>query len=155
MLMKDMYTPDFSALIPELLDWNDGKGIDPEAWTGSAGNYALAAGYSLLFWPRFTLHDGYVLRHGFSLKTLREWEATPSGDRKSTEQVMNHLHIDDIHYHSEANEAQLRYLGRTLAEIHEVKLGRDFPDRSFEVLFNDEAGLDPLDYQLTFWQTAG
>ena len=65
---------------------------------------------------------------------------------------MNHIHVADIHCNVEATEAQLRYLGRVLKDIHEVKLRRDFPDLQFTVWFNDVAGLDSIDYQLTFWQ---
>ena len=66
---------------------------------------------------------------------------------------MNHIHSIDIHCNdSTANGAQLRYLGRVLKEIHEVKLRADFPDRRFVVEFNDEPGLDPIDYQMSFWQ---
>jgi hypothetical protein len=67
---------------------------------------------------------------------------------------MNHLHISDIHYHVEANESQLRYLGRVLKDIHQVKLRQDFPDIRFTVDFNDEDGLDQVEYELTFWQSA-
>jgi hypothetical protein len=39
----------FSALIPELKDWNNGAGIDAEGWVECVGNYPLAIGYSLIF----------------------------------------------------------------------------------------------------------
>ena len=66
---------------------------------------------------------------------------------------MNHVHIADIHCNEASPpEAQLRHLGRVLRHIHEVKLKADFPDRSFVVEFNDEPGLDPVDYQFSFWQ---
>ncbi len=37
--MTDMSEPDFTTLIPELCDWNDGAGIDAENWI--AGDYEL------------------------------------------------------------------------------------------------------------------
>jgi hypothetical protein len=150
--MEDQSRSDFSDLIPELSQWNNGRGIDPEIWIGSMGNYELAAGYSLIFWPKFVLFEGYVLRGGFSLKALRGFEK--KGERSGVEAVMNHLHISDIHYHVEANESQLRYLGRVLKDIHQVKLRQDFPDIRFTVDFNDEDGLDQVEYELTFWQSA-
>ncbi|WP_294174376.1 hypothetical protein [uncultured Sphingomonas sp.] len=67
---------------------------------------------------------------------------------------MNHPHIADIHCDVEPSEGQLRYLGRMLKEIHEVKLSRDFPHVRFAVSFNDEPGLNSIDYELTFWQAA-
>ena len=65
---------------------------------------------------------------------------------------MNHVHIADIHCNVEATEGHLRYLGRVLKDIHELKLSRDFPGVRFDVSFNDEPGLDLIDYQLTFCQ---
>jgi hypothetical protein len=146
--------PDFAALIPELSAWNGGAGIDPESWISCVGNYELATGYSLIFWPSFVSFDGYVLREGFSQESLRGFERATTGDRMAVEAVMNHVHIADIHCNVEPTEGQLRYLGRVLKDIHEVKLRRDFPGIRFAVSFNDEAGLDPTDYELTFWQAA-
>ena len=65
---------------------------------------------------------------------------------------MNHLHIADVHCNIESTEAQLRYLGRALKDLHEAKLKRDFPDLRLVVSFNDEPDLDLTDYQLSFWQ---
>lgn len=145
---------DFDALIPGLRDWNDGAGIDPRGWAECIGNYPLAIGYSLIFWPRFVRFEKYVLREGFSESSLRGFEAHTGVHRTSVEWVMNHVHMTDIHLNAEEepNEAQLRYLGRILKEIHEVKLRSDFPDLRFEVEFNDEPGLDPVDYQMSFYQ---
>jgi hypothetical protein len=150
--MTGRHSPHFAALIPELPRWNEGTGIDPESWVGCVGNYELAIGYSLVFWPAFVRFDGYVLREGFSEESLRGFKKAAAHDRASVEAVMNHIHMADIHCNVEATEAQIRYPGRVLKDIHEVKLTRDFPDLRFTVSFNDEADLDPLDYQLTFWQ---
>jgi hypothetical protein len=143
---------DFDELIPELKDWNNGAGIDPEGWVECVGNYPLFIGYSLIFWPRFVRFEKYVLREGFSEDSLRGFEAQAGASRKGVEWVMNHVHLDDIHYGEEATDAQLRYLGRVLKDIHEVKLNADFPDLRFVVEFSDEPGLDLLDYQISFWQ---
>jgi hypothetical protein len=150
--MADQRT-DFDALLPELRQWNDGDGISAQGWIGCMGSYPLAVGYSLLFWPRFVRFEHYVLRESFSESSLRGFEGQSGSSRASVEWVMNHIHLADIHYNAEPpTEAQLRYLGRLLGEIHAVKLGADFPDLRFEVEFNDEPGLDPIDYQLSFWQ---
>jgi hypothetical protein len=147
-----MMAEDFTALIPELPQWNNGDGIDSRGWIECVGNYELAAGYSLIFWPRFVRFEGYVLREGFSVESLRGFEEMTRRHRGAVEDVMNHIHIADIHCNVEATEAQLRYVGRVLKDIHEVKLGHDFPDLRFEVTFNDEPGLDLVDYQVSFWQ---
>ena len=144
---------DFAELISELPKWNNGAGIDPESWVGCSGSFELAIGYSLVFWPRFVEIDGYVLREGCSRQNLQSWKAGNDCERQSIEAVMNHLHIADIqHFEAAKNEAQLRFLGRVLKEIHETKLQRDFPNRAFTVTFNDEPGLDLIEYQLTFYQ---
>lgn len=144
---------DFDALLPEIRAWNNGDGISAEGWIECIGNYPLAIGYSLVFWPRFVRFEQYVLREGFSESALRGFEGRAGSNRASVEWVMNHVHLAHIHYNAEEpTEAQLRYLGRVLGEIHAVKLSADFPDLRFEVEFNDEPGLDPIDYQLSFWQ---
>ena len=100
-----------------------------------------------------------MLREGFSEEALRGFKQQPNSIeasvdtvRASVEAVMNHLHIADIHCNVQPTEAQLRYLGRVLKDIHDVKLRRDFPDLRFVVSFSDEPNLDLTDYQLTFWQ---
>lgn len=149
--MQSSAPADFFHLIPDLKNWNDGDGIEPEYWATANGSTELAIGYSLIFWPRFVLIDDHVLRHGETLDDLRVWQEAGTATRQQIEAVMNHVHIVDLH-EQEATEDQLRYLGRTLREIHEVKLAADFPDRRFVVSFPDEPGLDVYDYQLTFWQ---
>lgn len=147
--------PDFSELIPELRDWNDGRGIDIEAWIGCSGNFQLAIGYSKVFWPRFVEFETYVLREGFSVESLHGFEGNPPNDRQSVESVMNHLHIADIQYYGceDASPERLIYLGTVLREIHEVKLRWQFPHRQFEVLFLTPDTKDDLfGYQITFFQ---
>ena len=152
--MPEQIKPNFPTLIPELPAWNNGAGIDAEDWISCVGNFELAVGYSLVFWPSFVLFDGYVLREGFLESSLRGFENATGRDRRSVEAVMNHIHIADLHADgTTATEAQLRYLGRVLKDIYEVKLKRDFPRLQFTVVFNDEDGLDLTDYQLTFWQS--
>ncbi len=118
------------------------------------GNYALAIGYSLVFWPRFVEHEGYVLRLGFEERALRSVEGNAASNRQGVEALMNHLHLNDLHYEAAASEAQLRHLGRVLKATHEAKLARDFPGRRFAVVFNDEPGLDLERYELTFFRVA-
>ena len=143
-------------LIAELPAWNDGNGppVDAQSWIEMTGTYELAIGYSLVFWPRFIRFEDYVLRAGrFSEANLRNWERTHPGRRQVIEAVLNHLHIADLHCNDQTlTEAQCRYLGRTLRAAWETKLKLDFPDLTFEVVFNDEPGLDLTDYQLAFWQ---
>ena len=149
----DASEKEFDSLIPEMQAWNNGAGIEPKAWIGCEGRIELAIGYTLVFWPRFTLIDNYVLREGANEANLQKWEQTMQGDRRAIEAVLNQRHIADLHHdRASATAAQLRYLGRILKQIHTVKLRSDFPDRTFVVDFNDEPGHELIDYQLTFWQ---
>jgi hypothetical protein len=153
--MADPRQTNFEELIPELPLWNNGAGIDAEGWAQCMGNYELFVGYTLLLWPQFVKFDGYVLREGFSEESLRGFEREPydpADKRRSIEAVMNHEHLDAFHFGKDCKEVQLRYLGRTMKQMHEVKLAHDFPDLKFEVFFNDEPGLELDEYQLTFWQ---
>lgn len=143
---------DFDKLIPELKLWNGGSGIDPESWVSHTGRFDLAVGYSLMFWPSFVEHKGYILSEGFSTDSLESFEQTPARSKASIEWVMNHIHVLDLHGHDTPSEEQVRYLGRNFSEIHRVKLAHDFPEREFIVEFNDEPGLELIDYQFSFWQ---
>jgi hypothetical protein len=152
--MPDPDQPDTpSTLIAELAAWNDGEGVDAEDWIGMVGNYDLAIGYSQVFWPQFVRFEDYVFRRDFGTEAVRNWERPLKGNRSAVEAMLNHVHISDIHCNiMEVSEAQLRYLGRTLKAIYEVKLRADFPDLDFAVDFNDEPDLDLVDYQITFYQ---
>jgi len=138
----------------ELAAWNNGKGIDLESWVGCEGNFSLAVGYASLFWPNFVEFDGYILREDFSETSLRGFESQ-GNSRKSTEWVMNHLHIADIQHHGckDVSKDKIQVIGQVLKEIHEVKLQSQFPKSPCEVEFyvpEDEEDL--LEYQLSFWQ---
>ena len=146
---------DYAKLIPELPDWNNGKGIDVESWIDCTGTFQLAVGYSTLFWPRFVEFEGYVLREGFTIESLRSFQQQSSPSRRSVESVMNHLHIAAIHYHdlSHCTADHALYLGRVLREIYQAKLAWQFPTRRFEVVFDESAREDVMAYEITFYQS--
>ena len=136
--------------ILDLKNW----GSDVNSWLFNNGNFDLAVGYSLIFWPKFIVIDGYVLRHGATKKALTSFLEATNGNSVAAQSVVNHIHISDLHF-KDINEAQARHLGRTLRAIHKAKLEMDFPDHAFVVSFNDEPNLDLMDYELTFWQVSG
>jgi hypothetical protein len=141
----------------ELAPWNNGAGIDLESWTGCKGRFALAVGYSSIFWPEFVEFDGYLLRKGFAESSLRGYEKQQGSTRRGVEQVMNHLHIADIQHVgcADISEDKLIFLGQVLREIYEVKLNYQFPDRPCIVAFYTPPKADELfEYQITFWQKA-
>jgi len=144
---------DYTVLIPELKDWNNGDGIDVGSWVGCSGGFQLAIGYSTLFWPSFVAFEGYVLREGFTIEGLRACERQGS-DRKAIESLMNHIHIADTHYLGcpDISRERVVYLGRVLREIYTAKLAWQFPERSFTVHFDDSEFEELTSYQLTFYQ---
>lgn len=145
---------DFAELIPELPDWNNGRGISVEAWVGCSGSVELAVGYSRLFWPEFVEHEGCVFFADFSVESYRGFMQQCKGDRRRVEIVMNHRHVFSYFSHmgGSATEAQIIYLGRVLRDIWQAKLAHDFPDRTFVVSFPEDPSEDLTDYEVTFWQ---
>lgn len=146
----------FDDLIPELRDWNDGRGIDVESWIGHVGDYRKAIAYSAIFWPQFVEIEGCVVMEGSTREVVLQWLEYCGGDRRAAEATMNHLHLLDLHGAGcpDATAPRLVYLGRTLKESYEYKLQRDFPAKRFCVEF-DDAPVDPADltgYVLTFYQ---
>lgn len=146
---------DFETLIPELKDWNNGRGIDVESWIGCVGDFQKAIGYSTIFWPRFFEIDDCVVREGCTREYIQGWLAHCGGDRRAVETVVNHLHLLDLHHFgcTDATAERLAYLGRTLKEVYECKLEREFPTRTFTVEFDEPSSEALLDYVLTFYQT--
>jgi hypothetical protein len=147
-----METPE--SMKSELAAWNDGTGIDIESWLSCEGNFSLAVGYASIFWPSFTLFEGYILPEGFSEASLRGFEQNDT-NRKSIEWVMNHVHILDIHNRGcgDASKDKLLVLGNVLKEIYQAKLLWQWPDRPCTVEFYIPDDSDDLvEYQLSFWQ---
>ena len=146
-----MDTPE--SMQAELAAWNNGAGIDLESWIGCEGRFSLAVGYASIFWPAFTLIEGYILPQGVSEGSLRSWERN-GRSRQSIECVMNHVHIADIHYGcGDISIDKLLVIGNVLKEIYEAKLHWQFPDRpcSVELIIPDDPD-DLTSYQLSFWQ---
>jgi hypothetical protein len=140
----------------ELATWNNGAGIDLESWIGCAGNFKLAVGYSQIFWPTFENFEGYLLRSGFSLDSLRGFEYSCKKDRRAIESVMNHLHIADIHSYGcdDISRDKIQVIGQALKEIYTAKLAWQFPRLSTQVsLFVPNNPDDLADYEITFFQT--
>lgn len=151
-----METP--QSMKAELARWNNGKGIDLEGWLAASGNYELAMGYLSLFWPGLVEFEGYVLREGFSVDSLRGFERAAGANRRGVEAVMNHLHLADLHGpHAEGFSVdKALVLGHAMKAIYEAKLAREFPHRPCVVEFLIPESADALeDYQLTFWQLDG
>ena len=143
------------SMTAELQAWNSGKGVDLNSWVGCEGNFALAVGYSTLFWPRLVEFEGYILHAGFSVDALRGFEASSNGNRSSIEAVMNHRHIADMQHVGCADISfdKIKLLGGVLREMYEAKLAWQFPNKPCEVRLFLEGETDVRwAHEVTFWQ---
>lgn len=147
-------TDSFSDLIPELSQWNEGRGIDVDGWICGVGSFEHLIGYIELLWPTFVEHDDCVFLQGFSEEAYRGFMGQTGGNRRAVEAVMNHVHITDLFGNPALvpTRPQILHIGRKLKDIWACKLRRDFPGRSFAVSFPEEPEDDLLDYQVTFFQ---
>lgn len=143
-----------SSMKDELAAWNNGAGIDLESWVGCEGRFAVAVGYAAIFWPEFVEFEGYILRKGFSEKSLRGFEGQKGSSRRSTEWVMNHFHLQDFQHFgcADISPDKLVFLGNVLKEIYQAKLQWQFPDRPCTVELYVPQDEDLSEYQISFWQ---
>jgi hypothetical protein len=154
--------PNEENLIPEIKEWQKLNGVDftIENWIANEGNIKLAIGYSSIFWPAFIEHENCVfLKSHFTLEGYNSWKSADYVEYFSQiEYVINHIHILDLflrerEHGQEITKDQLIYLGNTLREIYEIKLSKEFVERTFVVTFNGQEDLDDLiDYELSFHQ---
>lgn len=146
----------FSMLIPELAEWNNGKGIDLESWIRTVGRYDHAIGYSAIFWPDFVEYDDCVFRSPMPEASYKKWQDTLGNDKSAIEAVANHEHILDLFVNSEFRPSRdvVLHIGSTLKTTWSCKLKMDFPRRRFEVKFPyNEDAVELIDYEITFFQT--
>ncbi len=148
-----MEIPD--SMKAELAAWNDGQGIDLDAWIGCTGNFSLAVGYAALFWPKFIEVDDFIFKAGVLNTDWQGYLNCKTATKLSIERTINHLHIADIQ-HTECEDIsadKLILLGTLLKDIYESKLAHQFPGKPCIVEFYQPDNRQELeDYQLTFWQ---
>ena len=151
---EEFMTSDPDNLIPELQDWNEGRGIDLSGYLQCLGNYELAIAFVHFFWPSFVEHDGCVLRVAPDIKNYEDWKKSFAGDRSGIESMLNHVHIVDIfpNVDNPPTRQQILYLGRQLQAMWISKLQRDFRDKQFAVEFHEDGGDDLVEYQITCYQ---
>ena len=138
-------------LMPSIADWNAGVGVAPSDWIWIVGRAEHALGYCALLWPDFETIDEFVLRVPFSNDRLRDWQKTRRS-RRLIENAMNLVLLNgafpDAEERGDLYEAQLKQIGKVMADMWEAKLKRDFPDREFAVIIVDDSD----DFGVTFHQ---
>lgn len=88
-----------TSMQAELAAWNNGNGIALDSWVGCEGNFRLAVGYASIFWPEFVEFEDYIFVNGFSIDSVRGFEAQTGHKPKSVEWVINHFHLADIQHY--------------------------------------------------------
>lgn len=144
---------DFDTLIPEMKDWNNGKGIDIDSWIRCVANHKVLVGCSRILWPSFVEHDGCILL-GDSVDEARYqgFFKGAKGDRSVVEATMNHQHVLHLFATELPSRELVLYVGRLMKELWQVKLNRDFPGRKITVDFPEEDDMDLIDYEITLFQ---
>lgn len=126
---------DFTAL-STAVDWE----YTLSNYVETRGSFELAVAFVNLFWPEFVERRGCIIRAvGFNEKNFEEWWATANGDRAIIERALNHLHVADIvpSDRAEVEDDVLRYLGQQISEMWRSRVAQLFPDRTFDVWFED------------------
>ena len=149
----------YNALITDLDDWeaHNGFTIGPDGWLAGMGSFNLAVAFSSLFWPEFTIYDDCVFMEPFTehhIANYKSFQRRSDFNKCSTEVTMNHQHLMDFfpNERTKPTREQIIYLGRTLKDMWQLKLNRDFPDRRLIVSFPEEYAADLNEYEITFWQ---
>ena len=120
--------------------WKEANGNDFSLWDYLFGvtNVEIGLAFSKLFWPDFIEYDrGIFLLEAFNPKIYEEWKAKLGNDFIAIEQVMNHLHLEDILPEAEkVGLENLFYLGQVISQMWESRLKLLYPNRSFQVECN-------------------
>lgn len=144
---------DFNTLIPEMKDWNGGKGIEIDSWIPCCANHKILVGCARILWPNFFEHDGCIfLGDSVNETNYQAFLKQADGNKQRVEAVMNHQHVAHLFATELPSRELVLYVGRLMKEIWEVKLRHDFPDRKITVFFPEKDDLELLDYELTFFQ---
>ena len=137
------------SFVPEPWCTTDEPELD---WLYNTGSIEQALAYSKLFWPSFIEHEDCVFLT-FDDDKYRSWMAELHDDKARVEAMMNHRHIADVFEGAESAPHELLIgLGRILKQCWKAKLLLDFPQRRFEVQFDDRQSAAPSDYEITFYQ---
>lgn len=144
----------WSTLLPQLKEWNNGKGIEPDDWIAYIGEIEHAIGFSTIFWPEFVLFSDCIFIGDMDEYTFNKWYKHCKNDEKALECTVNHRHVADLFSTGkETSKEQIKYIGYIIREMWEAKLSRDYPNRKIIVdLIEQNDDDDILGYILTVYQ---
>ena len=151
--MPDLTNTDFNQLIPEMKDWNNGKGIDIDSWIQCVASHKILVGCARILWPDFIERDDCIfLALGEREDHYEEWLQRARENRKAAEATANHIHILHLFATEPPTRELVLYVGRLMKEVWQVKLNHDFPGRKITVFFPEKDDLELIDYEITFFQ---
>ena len=131
---------------------NDGKPLSAELWLDWIGCPSHAIAYSTLFWPEFIEYEGCVFRGLEVPSTYKEWQNKYNNSICDIECMLNHTHISDLFNSKEWAPEQILFIGKKLKEAWTAKLKIDFPDKIFQVEFDDNFDFEVDNPSITFYQ---
>lgn len=138
-------------LVPELAQWNWGKGISLTDWIYIVGRADHALGFQALLWPRLVEFEGYVFRETVDVDRLRGWEAS-GATRSQIETAMNALFLDSAFPNDETDgplkEQQIESMATIMCDILRAKLRAEFPTRAFSIFL-----MEGDDFGVSFCQS--
>jgi hypothetical protein len=98
-----------------------------------ARNYWGAQALARLHWPRFVDVDGYVLlEEHYSPENLAEWRERRPDSRSAIENVINHVHLEDVVMDT-VDDAVFAGAAKRMAESWSRALCEQLPDRHVTV----------------------
>ncbi|MEE3849185.1 hypothetical protein VZC37_02495 [Gordonia sp. LSe1-13] len=135
--------------IPKIREY--GQWMDPKTYLRNVGEPVTVVATALLQRPRFEDIDGCIVLEGSDPATVRKWiEQLP--DKKSVEEVVNHLHVWDVVPGLDSMPTQVAMMfGEWLAWGWERAASEQFPGREFHA----EAVEGDYGVEVTVFQTAG
>ena len=139
-----------SELLPELREWNNGKGIEPLDYVYVRATSEMTIALASLFWPEFATFEGYVLRTGFNLDNVRNNERA-GWTRSQVEAAASFFDVGGLFGQEPGTKLlskRIDFIGGCLVQTYCAKLATEFPGRKFNVRLVDKEE----DFYLTFFQ---
>ena len=107
-------------------------------------------------WPTFQERQGCIILNDVNGKDLAEMLYITQNSKISVETQLNRrrlIHI--LPANAPINPADLSVIGSTLREMWQAKLRKDFPNKTFSVIFTEGTnGLDVENFEITFFQNS-
>ncbi|MEM8860113.1 MAG: hypothetical protein AAGD96_17415 [Chloroflexota bacterium] len=107
-------------------------------------------------WPQFLHRQGCIVLGDVKGKDLAEMLYITQNSKASVETQLNRRRlIQLLPANAPVSVAELTQIGTMLKEMWQAKLRKDFPNKSFSVIFTEgKTGLDVENFEITFFQNS-